>query len=219
VAIREKARSAVDGGVASMRNGRLVSLAVLAALAGGCYGSGYYYRRYPAQRGYYSYYRRPVAVVAPPPVYVPPPVYPAPAPVYTAPAPVYAPPPPVYSAPAPAYGAPPAYQGTPGVYFPAGQLPLGAIQGVMVTAQDGRQFTLSPSDLQALADGQVRLNVPPGVTGGTLTVWIAGRPLTLPFALHGPGVAPGYAPAQPPPIYAPAPAPTYAPAPASGPYY
>lgn len=56
------------------------------------------------------------------------------------------------------------------LYVPATNIATTSIQQVVVESQDGRTFTLGPSDIQGVASGRLALGIPPGVTQGQVII-------------------------------------------------
>jgi hypothetical protein len=73
------------------------------------------------------------------------------------------------------------------LYVPTTDIPIASIQQVIVQSNDGRTFTLGPTDVQAVASGRVALAIPPGVTQGEVTiVTTSGASAPIPFYIAQP---------------------------------
>jgi hypothetical protein len=147
---------------------RTLGLILFAVLVSGCYVSspyqGYYYGY-----GRHRYRYRPVYTYQTAPAYQAPPTYTVPAPS------------------APAYASGQAIVVAPGqnLVLPMANLAVSAIQSVVITADDGRQMTLSAAELQAASAGQLSIAVPAGVTRGTVSVYsYDGQQVTFPFQVQ-----------------------------------
>jgi hypothetical protein len=152
---------------------RTLGLVLFAMLVSGCFVSS----PYGSQGGYYGYgghgrhrYRyRPVYTYQTAPAYQAPPTYTVPAPS------------------ASAYASGQAIVVAPGqnLVLPTANLAVNAIQYVVITAEDGRQMTLSAAEIQAAGAGQLSIAVPTGVTRGTVSVYsYDGQQVTLPFQVQ-----------------------------------
>lgn len=72
-------------------------------------------------------------------------------------------------------------QGVQYLYVPTTNIPVAAIEQVIIQSQDGRVFTLDQSEVQQVAAGRVALGIPPGVTTGTVIIVAAGQQHSIPF--------------------------------------